>query len=196
MSWAHFCLHQFCDYSMFSKSYKCSDIIFGKGLMASVETVCPKRFQGLESQVLNSAIIVKTWGHGIAKNEYHFKTWDTKSWKRNVRIRPVAAKSWQSCSLVFMSWKTMSWKFLLVSNVEIIWLKSLQELESQVLNSAIIVKTWGHGIAKKHISKLGIPSLEKVSDFLTVAAKSWNIFPNEFMSWKTKSWKTKFMARV
>ena len=54
---------------MFSKSYKCSDIIFGKGLMASVETVCPKRFQGLESQVLNSAIIVKTWGHGIAKNE-------------------------------------------------------------------------------------------------------------------------------
>ena len=64
---------------MFSKSYKCSDIIFGKGLMASVETVCPKRFQGLESQVLNSAIIVKTWGHGIAKNEYHFKTWDTKS---------------------------------------------------------------------------------------------------------------------
>ena len=62
-------VHQFCDYSMFSKSYKCSGIIFGKGLMASVATVCPKRFQGLESQVLNSAIIVKTWGHGIAKNE-------------------------------------------------------------------------------------------------------------------------------
>ena len=36
--------------------------------MASVATVCPKRFQGLESQVLNSAIIVKTWGHGVAKN--------------------------------------------------------------------------------------------------------------------------------
>ena len=50
---------QFCDYSMFSNSYKCSDIILGKGLMANVETVCPKRFQDLESQVLNSAIIVK-----------------------------------------------------------------------------------------------------------------------------------------
>jgi hypothetical protein len=65
-----------------------------------------------------------------------------------------------------MSWKTMSWKFLLGSNVEIIWLKSLQELESQVLNSAIIVKTWGHGIAKKTFQNLGFQVLKtcKISE--------------------------------
>ena len=34
---------------------------------SNVETVCPKRIQDLESQVLNSAIIVKTRGHGFAK---------------------------------------------------------------------------------------------------------------------------------
>ena len=60
---------------------------------------------------------------------------------------------------------------ILTYTVEILWPKRFQELESQVLNSAIIVKTWGHGIAK-NISKLGIPSLENMQDFRTLAAKS------------------------
>jgi hypothetical protein len=41
--------------------------------------------------------------------------------------------------------------------------EKFQDLESQVLNRAIIVKAWGHGAAKKcNISKLGVlPSLER-----------------------------------
>ena len=63
---------------------RCVHVLEDKGMKGiiltyTVEILWPKRFQELESQVLNSAIIVKTWGHGIAKNEYHFKTWDTKS---------------------------------------------------------------------------------------------------------------------
>ena len=41
------------------------DIIRGKGLMLKVFT---RKFQDLESQVLNRAIIVKSWGHGGAKS--------------------------------------------------------------------------------------------------------------------------------
>ena len=41
------------------------DIILGKGL--NVEIRYPDKFEDLESHVLNSAIIVKTWGHGVAK---------------------------------------------------------------------------------------------------------------------------------
>ena len=40
--------------------------------------------------------------------------------------------------------------------------KKFEDLESQVLNSAIIVKTWGHGVAQKcSSSRLGMPSLER-----------------------------------
>ena len=41
--------------------------------------------------------------------------------------------------------------------------EKFQDLESQVLNRAIIVKAWGHGAAKKcNISKLGVlPSLAR-----------------------------------
>ena len=57
---------------------------------SDVEILCPEKFQDLESQVLNSAVIVKTWGHGVAKNvtfqnlEYQvlkkdFRTWSAKS---------------------------------------------------------------------------------------------------------------------
>ena len=35
---------------------------------SNVEMLYPEKFQDLESQVLNSATIVKTWGHGVAKN--------------------------------------------------------------------------------------------------------------------------------
>jgi hypothetical protein len=51
--------------------------------------------------------------------------------------------------------------------------EKFQDLESQVLNRAIIVKAWGHGAAKKcNISKLGVlPSLErKMQDFRSVVA--------------------------
>ena len=54
---------------------------------------------------------------------------------------------------------------ILTYTVEIIYPKRIQDLESQVLNNAIIVKTWEHGIAKQcNISKLGMPSLEQKSD--------------------------------
>jgi hypothetical protein len=58
---------------------------------------------------------------------------------------------------------------------EILYRQKNQDLESQVLNRAIIVNAWGHGVAKKcnTITKLGMPSLEhKVLDFRNVAAKS------------------------
>ena len=45
---------------------------------------------------------------------------------------------------------------ILTYTVEIIYPKRIQDLESQVLNNAIIVKTWEHGIAKQYnISNLG-----------------------------------------
>ena len=50
----------------------------------------------------------------------------------------------------------------LTYTVEILYRKKNQDLESQVLNSAIIVKTWGHGVAKKrNVSRLGRPGLER-----------------------------------
>ena len=58
---------------------------------------------------------------------------------------------------------TCSWQG---SNVESLYPEKFQDLESQVLNSAIIVKTSGHGVARKcNISKLGKPSLEKNARF-------------------------------
>ena len=46
--------------------------------------------------------------------------------------------------------------------VESLYRIKFQDLESQVLNSAIIVKTWGHGVAQKcSSSRLGMPSLER-----------------------------------
>ena len=54
---------------------------------------------------------------------------------------------------------------ILTYTVEIIYPKRIQDLESQVLNNAIIVKTWEHRVAKQcNISKLGMPSLEQKSD--------------------------------
>ena len=59
-------------------------IILGKGLM--LKFFAPKVFKtwkDLESQVLNSAIIVKTSGHGVAK----------RCRSSRLGFRPVAAKS-------------------------------------------------------------------------------------------------------
>ena len=39
-------------------------------------------------------------------------------------------------------------QFLLRSMIELFPAKKFQDLESQVLKNAIIVKTWGHGVAK------------------------------------------------
>ena len=53
---------------------------------------------------------------------------------------------------------------ILTYTVEIIYPKRIQDLESKVLNSAIIIKNWEHGVAKQcNISKLGMPSLEQKS---------------------------------
>ena len=104
---------------------------------------------------------------------------------------------------------------ILTYTVEIIYPKRIQDLESQVLNNAIIVKTWEHGIAKQcNISKLGMPSLEQKSDtfqklvcqVLTIiflcsclgkpSHENHNSFlglmlklvtPNGFKTWKAKS---------
>ena len=72
------------------------------------------------------------------------------------------------------------------SNVEILYPEKFQDLESQVLNSAIIVKTWGHGVAKKcNISKLGIPSLEKnpnlVCQVLTIMFTCVHVLEDQVM---------------
>ena len=56
----------------------------------SVEIICPKKFQDLKNQVLNTAIIVKTSGHGVA---------DMPSLEQK-RIRTVvAAKAWKQIQL-------------------------------------------------------------------------------------------------
>ena len=107
------------------------------------------------------------------------------------------------------------------SNVEILYPEKFQDLESQVLNSAIIVKTWGHGVAKKwNMSELGIPSLEKKSELglpslekyfqmcLRLGRPSHErhnsgkglmlIFftPESFKTWKAKSWIVQFLSRL
>jgi hypothetical protein len=74
---------------------------------------------------------------------------------------PSPEKYFQMCSCLGRTSheRQNSWQG---SNVEILYPEKFQDLESQVLNSAVIVKTWGHGVAKKcNISKLGKPSLEK-----------------------------------
>ena len=74
------------------------------------------------------------------------------------------------------------------SNVEVLYPEKFQDLESQVLNSATIVKTWGHGVAKKcNISKLGFKVLKKCKISELWLPSLEKIFPNVFMSWKTKS---------
>ena len=110
------------------------------------------------------------------------------------------------------------------SNVENVYPKKFQDLESQVLNSAIIVKTWGHGIAKTcDISKLGMPSLEKnvwfhncVCRVLTNISKCVHVLedqvmkdiirgkglmlklftPKSFKTWKAKSWIVQSLSRL
>jgi hypothetical protein len=179
---------------------------------------------------LNSAIIVKTWGHGIAKK--HFKTWDSKSWKharfqncgcqvfKNISkwvhvledqvmkdiihgkglmlkfFTPKSFKTWKAKSWIaqslsrlgdmgfkknvtFQNLGSKPWKNVRFQNCGCQVLKNIskcvhvledqvmkdiirgkglmlkvftrkfQDLESQVLNRAIIVKSWGHGVAKK-----------------------------------------------
>ena len=152
-------------------------------------------FQDLESQVLNSHC--QDLGTCSSKVK-QFKTWHAKSWN-SVRFQTCGCQVLTNMFTCVHVLEDQVMKDIILGKglmFEILYPKKFQDLESQVLNSAIIVKTWGHGIAKKcNISKLGIPSPEK-KDFRTWSAKSWKIFPNVFMSWKAKSWKTKFLARV
>ena len=115
---------------------------------------------------MNSAIIVKTWGHGIAKKNVTFRNLGYQVLKKKISELglPSPEKYFQMCSCLGRPSheRQNSWQG---SNVEILYPEKFQDLESQVLNSAIIVKTWEHGVAKKcNISKLGIPSLEKKSE--------------------------------
>ena len=107
-------------------------------------------------------------------------------------FRPAAAKSWQSFSLVFMSWKTKSWKtYVFVILLKVYTAKSFKtwKAKSQIVQS--LSRLEDMELQKCSSSKLGIPSLErKRLGFRPVAAKSWQLFSLVFMSWKTKSWKT------
>ena len=116
---------------------------------SNVEILYPKRFQDLESQVLNRAIIVKTWGHGVAKNVTTFQNLGYQVLKEKCKNQTCGC---QVLTIMFTCVSCLGRpsheSFLFGSNVEILWPKRFQELESQVLNRAIIVKTWGHGVAK------------------------------------------------
>ncbi len=116
---------------------------------SNVEVLYPEKFQDLESQVLNSAIIVKAWGHGVAKkcnmSKLGFKV--LKKCKISELWLPSLEKIFPN---VFMSWKTKSWKTIRGKGLMLkVFTRKFQDLESQVLNRAIIVKSWGHGVAKK-----------------------------------------------
>ena len=112
-----------------------------------------------------------------------FKTWKAKSWilqswsrlgtwsckNRNIsklgmpsldnHVHFCCSCLWRPSHEMFYSWQA--------SSVEILYPKKFQDLENQVLNSAMIVKTWGHGVAnmpRKQIqlcSCLGRPSHER-----------------------------------
>ena len=129
---------------------------------SNVEILYPEKVQDLESQVLNSAIIVKTWRHGVAKtcNISKLVIPSLEKIKISELGLPSLEKYFQMCSCLGRPSheRHNSWQG---SNVEILFPQKFQDLESQVLNSAVIVKTWGHGVTC-NISKLGIlPSLER-----------------------------------
>ena len=101
----------------------------------------------------------------------------------------------------------------LTYTVEILYRKKNQDLESQVLSRAIIVKTWGHGVAKNvtfqdladqvlkekcKISDLLLPSLDNhvhlwsrlakpshESSYLSLTFKFFT--PKSLKTWKAKS---------
>ena len=117
----------------------------------------PKRIQDFESQVLNSAIIVKTWEHGIAKQCNISKLGMPSLEQKSDRFRKLVC---QVLAIIFTCVHVLENQvmkdIILTYTVEIIYPKRIQDLESQVLNNAIIVKTWEHGIAKQYnISNLG-----------------------------------------
>ena len=146
-----------------------------------VETICPKKFQDLESQVLNSAIspTMKTIGpQKECLGTYRF----------NPRcVFPVAVIRMQHKMC-----RSTDWIFLdnIFQDLAATVLKSYafyQHLESQVLNCYIFLqfhvpKSWQW----LHYSRLGFPSLE------TIGAKNFNIRPlpriMSFMTWSSKTW--------
>ena len=212
------------------------DIILGKGQM--LKFFAPKSFKTWTAKSwISSAIIVKTWGHGVAKKCNISRHGILPSLKKNARFQNCGGCQvltiMFTCVHVlegqvmkgiilgkglmlkffapkgFKTWKAKSWIVQSLSRlrdmelqkdvavqdlVSDLWLPSLdnhfhlcsclgrqsherhesylycwnsisqknQDLESQVLSRAIIVKTWGHGVAKKrNVSRLGRPGLER-----------------------------------
>ena len=210
--------------------------ILGKGQM--LKFFASKSFKTWKAKSwISSAIIVKTWGHGVAKKCNMSRHGILPSLKRNVRFQNcggcqvltimftcvhvlegqvmkdiILAKGLMLKFFApkgFKTWKAKSWIVQSLSRlrdmelqkdvavqdlVSDLWLPSLdnhfhlgsclgrqsherhksylycwnsisqknQDLESQVLSRAIIVKTWGHGVAKKrNVSRLGKPGLER-----------------------------------
>ena len=115
---------------------------------SNVEVLYPEKFQDLESQVLNSAIIVKTWGHGLNKcdiSKLGFKV------LKNVRFQNCGCQVLKNISKCVHVLEDQVMKDIIRGKGLMlkVFTRKFQDLESQVLNRAIIVKSWGHGVAKK-----------------------------------------------
>ena len=161
-------------------------------LTYTVEILYRKKNQDLESQVLSRAIIVKTWGHGVAKN-VTFQDLANQVLKEKCKIsdlllpildhhvhlwsrlgKPSHESSYLSLMFKFFTpkslktWKAKSWI-----------VQPLSRLGDKELQQCSVSKAWHAKSWKK-----------RCQDFRPAAAKSWQSFSLVFMSWKTKSWKT------
>ena len=147
-----------------------------------------------------------------------FKTWKAKSWilqswsrlgtwsckNRNIsklgmpsldnHVHFCCSCLWRPSHEMFYSWQA--------SSVEIIYPKKNQDLENQVLNCVMIVKTWGHVVAN-------MPKKTNPIVFVSWKTKSWvmkeilskrlvlKLFtPKSFKTWKAKSWILQSWSRL
>ena len=118
-------------------------------LTYTVEILYRKKNQDLESQVLNSAVICQDLGTLSCKH-VTFQNLACQVLKELCKISDLWLPSLDNHVPL---WSRLgrpsherhnSWQG---SNVQILYPEKFQDLESQVLNSATIVKTWGQGVA-------------------------------------------------
>ena len=138
------------------------DIILGTGLMLKLFTLKSFKTWKAKSWIVQS---LSRLGDMVLQKNVTFRNLGNKVLKKKISELglPSVGKYFQMCSCLGRPSheRHNSWHG---PNVEILHPEKFQDLESQVLNSAIIVKTWGHGVAKINISKLGIPGLEQKSE--------------------------------
>ena len=119
------------------------DKILGKGLMLKFFT--PKSFKTWKAKSWIAQSLSRLGGHGVAKKCNISKLGIPSLEKKSELGLPSLDNHVHLCSCLG---RPKSWKFLFGSNVGILYPTRFQDLESQVLNREIIVKTWGHGVAK------------------------------------------------